>query len=191
MLLLKILIWVFVRLAFCSEYELELQNWSLSTCNKSISNIKATIPGNVMLDLMQAGIVSYDPYFGFKERNLSWIAKSCWSYQSDYFEMSMFNLKLSSPSIYLRLEGMDTIATKFLNGETIGTTENQFVNHRIKIDKSLLLDDMNTIRIDITSALSEGKRRASEYPYSIPSTSNYNVWAEPTNRNFIRKAGRL
>jgi beta-mannosidase len=191
MLLLKILIWVFVRSALCSEYELKLQNWSFSTCDKRITNIKATIPGNVMLDLVQAGIISDDPYFGFKERELSWIVESCWSYQSDYFEMSMFNLKLSSPSIYLRLEGMDTLATIFLNGEIIGTTENQFVNHRIKVDKSLLLDDMNTIRIDITSALSEGKRRASEYPYSIPLTSNYNVWAEPTNRNFIRKAGRI
>lgn len=189
MLLLKILIWVYVRSAFCSEYDLKLQNWSLSTCDESIK-IKATIPGNLILDLMQAGIISDDPYYLFKERELSWIAKSCWRYQSDHFEMSMFNLKLSSPSIYLRLEGMDTIATIILNGEIIGKTDNQFVNHRIKVDKSLLSYDMNTIRIDVTSALIEGDKRASAYPYDIPLTSNYNVWAEPTNRNFIRKAGR-
>lgn len=185
-----ILIFSYIRSAFCSEYELSLQKWFLSTCDESISKIKASIPGNVMLDLMQAGIIPDDPYFGFKETEYSWVAKSCWSYQSDNFVMSMFSLKNRSPSIYLRLEGMDTIATITLNGYIIGKTENQFVNNRIKVDKSLLSYDMNTIRIDMTSALSEGNERASEYPYIIPLTLNYNVWAEPTYRNFVRKAGR-
>lgn len=33
------------------------------------------------------------------------------------------------------------------------------------------------------------ERQAASYPYVIPETVNYNVWAEPSARNFLRKAG--
>jgi len=32
-------------------------------------------------------------------------------------------------------------------------------------------------------------RQAAKTPYTIPETKNYNVWAEPSQRNFMRKAG--
>lgn len=31
--------------------------------------------------------------------------------------------------------------------------------------------------------------QAAKYPYVVPETQNYNVWAEPSHRSFIRKAG--
>lgn len=31
--------------------------------------------------------------------------------------------------------------------------------------------------------------QADKYPYIVPETQNYNVWAEPSHRSFIRKAG--
>lgn len=31
--------------------------------------------------------------------------------------------------------------------------------------------------------------QAEAYPYFVPETVNYNVWAEPSHRSFIRKAG--
>jgi len=50
-------------------------------------------------------------------------------------------------------------------------------------------DDNNIISVSIANALDYTKNQASKYPYTVPETENWNVWAEPSNRNFLRKAG--
>lgn len=50
-------------------------------------------------------------------------------------------------------------------------------------------DKGNILKIELLSSLAYTKQQADSYPYSVPATENYNVWAEPTSRNFLRKAG--
>ena len=124
---------------------------------------------------------------------MSWVAQQCWQY-----ELSIDNTKLPSFSsskdpMYLRFAGLDTLATIFVNGHQIAQTSNAFQSYYIPVDTSLLMSlgqsSLRTITVRLDSVIPEAKRRAAAYPYVVPATENWNVWVEPSSRNFVRKAG--
>jgi beta-mannosidase len=167
-------------------------SWKLSTCDGGrIIDLPSSVPGNVFVDLIRAGIINGDPYFRFNERDYSWIANECWSYKTDPFAFEHLSTRSAEESLYLRVEGVDTIAEIFLNDDHIGNCSNVFHPHVFgPIDMSLLAKaKTNVLRIDIKSALVTAHAKASAYPYKIPATENYNVWAEPSDRSFVRKPG--
>jgi len=91
--------------------------------------------------------------------------------------------------VYIRLTGVDTVATIRINEQIVGETDNAFRNYTLRIPDNLLSSDENSIEIKILSPISYAHDKASRYAYSVPHTENYNVWTEPSNRNFVRKAG--
>lgn len=115
---------------------------------------------------------------------MSWVAQQCWVYS---VTMDAVNIDTSTP-VYLRMTGVDTVASISLNGVSVGKSTNAFRTHLFRVD-SMLKSTGNELRIEISSALTEAKSRAADYPYEVPATENWNVWAEPSSRNFVRKAG--
>jgi beta-mannosidase len=53
----------------------------------------------------------------------------------------------------------------------------------------LLQAGPNELEVSFQSALAYALKQSHAYPYVVPETENYNVWAEPSNRAFVRKAG--
>jgi beta-mannosidase len=171
------------------EYDLTSNSmaWKLSNCGGDRVDIPATIPGLVHTDLLSAGILSENPYYRFNELEQSWVSKeSCWKY-STTLSLDQDSRETSS-SFYLRLVGVDTMAEITWNGIPLGNTANAFKTYSFEVLPSLLQQD-NQLVIQINSPITSAHTSANQYPYSVPHTENYNVWAEPSDRNFIRKAG--
>ena len=187
-----ILLWCLVITEARNFYQWNLSNntadISLSSCDGKIGPIPGTVPGIVHTDLISAGIIKLNPLFRYEEENLSWITEKCWAYTIRPTMPDDLNF---NSDLYLRFEGIDTVSTICFNDIIIGESSNAFRSYTFQVSKSLLNKGPrnNVIRIEISSARLYAKSQASEYPYIVPETQNYNVWAEPTSRNFIRKAG--
>ena len=151
--------------------------------------VPGSIPGNLHLDLLRANKLKGDPLYRFNEVEDSWVvsnATECWKY-----EISGIQLKdnMQDP-MYIRFEAIDTVAVARLNGHLLGTMNNAFRSHVLgPIDASTLRNDGNTLVLEFPNVLSTAAERARNYPYPVPATRNYNIWAEPTHRSFVRKAG--
>jgi len=117
--------------------------------------------------------------------------------------------------ILLHINGLDTIGSIYWNNDDIpiGTTSNAFRSYDFDITKNILFSSSvhslpnskssslssssspsdtqhHTLKIVISSAITYASSQAFLYPYHVPATMNYNVWVEPSSRNFIRKAGK-
>ena len=167
--------------------EIVLNDWTLSSCDNKFSDVIANVPGFVNTDLINAGLIPLDPYYRYNELNMSWVAKECWVYTSGPFSFDLQHDLFTTP-LRLNLENVDTAAEIFLNGVQIGYCENSFRPHSITIPTALVKES-NVLTVKMLSSLGVALSKANKYPYPVPETLNYNVWAEPSNRNFIRKTG--
>jgi beta-mannosidase len=89
--------------------------------NKSIS-IGATVPGNIWTDLMRAGVIG-DPYWRYNDIVYRWVGKEQWTYSRSFTLDSSW---LKQKRILLVADGIDTVATILLNGQTIAWVNNMF-----------------------------------------------------------------
>ncbi len=132
------------------EKRIELQNWRLLLAPHAdvIKNgfepleiaelesapylkIPATVPGCMELDLHAAGLAP-DPYFGtnplayqqYENRHL-------WYYTT--FDCADFEAE----NLFLRFEGIDTVATVYVNGIAQGYTDNMLISHEIEVTGDL------------------------------------------------------
>jgi len=164
--------------------------WFVDSCGGvSVVSLLASVPGIIHTDLIRSGIIDVDPYYRDEEVKLDWVPKNCWSYQLKSFDFPDSKPYDEPQNIYLKFGGIDTISSIYLNDKLIGKTANAFREHTFGVERSLLLTSGNNLRIQIEATLAYASGQASAYPYPIPATQNYNVWAEPSNRSFVRKAG--
>lgn len=158
----------------------------LRSCDGQYGPIEGRIPGSVHTDLINAGIIKVNPYYRYEETNLSWVAQQCWEYNSNEFDIPNLDLNCE---LKLRFESLDAVATVELNGVVIANTVNAHREHDFSISSSALKKTENKLKITFQSALQYNHQTASQYPYTVPATQNWNVWAEPSDRSFLRKAG--
>lgn len=150
-------------------------------------SIAASIPGSVHLDLISSGIIaSRDPYDRFQELNMSWIPRLCWIYESEPF---LLPFSPGHGAITIAFDAIDAPAIVSFNGVTLGIAQNVHRKHIFRLDDRWINSNRNVLKVQFPSSLSYAKAKAELYPYEVPATMNYHVWAEPTNRNFVRKAG--
>jgi len=109
---------------------------------------KATVPGCIHTDLFENKLIS-DPFYGDNEKNLQWIEKQSWVYETSF---SVEPNKLESNSASLIFEGIDTYATIILNGDTIGHSKNMFVKY--DFDVKSILKEHNNLKIVFQPPLS-------------------------------------
>ena len=88
--------------------------------------VAASVPGDWILDYVKEGIFP-DPYFG--DNYLKFM-----EYERHHVFYSTTFVFDEEPdeNTYLRLEGVDTVADIYLNGEKIGHVENMFIEHEIR-----------------------------------------------------------
>ncbi|HTI98948.1 MAG TPA: hypothetical protein VL527_08690, partial [Dongiaceae bacterium] len=102
----------------------------------------ATVPGCVHTDLLAVGKIP-DPYYRDNEKQVQWIGETDWVYRRTFTADSAL---LAHRQVLLVCEGLDTLATVKLNGQTVGQADNMFRTWEFDV-KPLLQPGANTIEV--------------------------------------------
>lgn len=153
-----------------------LKNDGVQTKLSHDENVKASVPGTVHTDLLNAGIIE-DPYFSDNELKLSWIS------DCDFIYYTKFDLpaELKDKNITLNFEGIDSISEVILNEKILGKTENLFLGYSFEISEIVKLKD-NQLEVKFYSPVKYAKTQQEKYgKIPVPSATN-------SERVYIRKA---
>ncbi len=134
--------------------------------------IKAKSPGDVYLDLLDAGLIP-DPFYAENELRLQWVTQCNWEYETS------FDIEKDDLFKALVFDGLDTFADIYLNNTLIGHSENMFVQYKFDV-KQKLVQGKNHLKIIFNSSL----QKAIELKTDIKQLPS----ARHPNRAFTRKA---
>ena len=121
------------------------------------SQVNANVPGNVELDLMRAGLLSEDLERGNQIYLLRELERHQWWY-SRTFDVPSSATKESCELVF---DGVDTLASVWLNGERIGMLENMLIPHRLEVT-GLLKEGKNELVIGIDSVVVAASEQSPE-----------------------------
>lgn len=141
-------------------------------------SIRAEVPGNVELDLMQAGIIK-DPFYGLNSKGLRQYEFYEWWYEREFAVPAEWRDR----DFELVFHGLDTIATIWLNGEKLGETDNMLIRHRFDVSKHLKCGSSNHIVVRIGSTMNAAR----DYKYDPVAWS----WERRNEVLWIRKAAHM
>ena len=138
-------------------------NWvaSLASGNSPIElpkRIPATVPGSIHTDLMAQGLIA-DPFLDDNERLLAWIGYCDWDYDCE-FDWAATDKKFTE----LVFEGVDTVASIYLNGTFLGEVANQHRSYRFEAQQ-LLKPGKNQLKVKFSSPIRYADRMSLEYGY--------------------------
>lgn len=133
------------------------KNWKLSwneyrgkkgspQCFRAEKSIPAGVPGDVHLDLREAGIIP-DLYYGMNLDHVRWIEEKDWYYKNEFKIPESFKGK----KLFLIFHGLDTFATVWLNGQLVGSINNMFLSLKIDITSSVRFDSQNELYVRLAS----------------------------------------
>lgn len=117
----------------------------------NLESVKAIVPGNVELDLLNAGKIK-DPMVGSNVNALRQYETYQWWYHRSFKKPDV----PGKHRVELVFDGIDCIADIWLNNKKIGHTENMLVEHRF--DVTDLLCEENEIYVRIGSSVLEGRK---------------------------------
>lgn len=140
--------------------------------------LSAIVPGFVHQDLHRHGVIP-DPFRRMHEQGVAWVDQADWEYQTT-FEWQP-NAEL--PKRVLRFEGLDTVCTIFLNGESVACNDNMHVPLEVDVTDKLVAGT-NTVRIEFYSADRIGSVRKAAY---FAQEGLREDSASFFNRSFVRK----
>ena len=144
--------------------------WTVRGAEFAADGLNARVPGCIHEDLLRNGLIE-DPFYRDNEKKVQWVGREDWTF-SRSFEVDAEILKQTS--VELVCEGIDTIATVFINETAVGTTENMHRTYRFDIKEQLALGE-NTIRVAIESPI--------RYVAKRQAVRQMPEWADPDKQN--------
>lgn len=119
------------------------------------ATVPAVVPGTVELDLMRAGELA-DPFVGDNLRQAWELEYGDWWYRTSFVLPDSFDPGRTS----LVFDGLDTIATVYLNGTEVGRTANMMIAHEVRPGE-VLRPGANDLVVHLASPL----LAAEDHPY--------------------------
>ncbi len=149
--------------------------WSVRALNPQVApealrdriaaGIPATVPGEVTLDLVSAGLIA-DPFDGDNEKHQQWIGDIDWQYRL-VFDWHDDGKERHDLVAY----GLDTVATVTLNGQLVGNAQNYHRTYRWDV-RGQLREGENQLVVTFASSVCESDRREQELGY-YPHTEHH------------------
>jgi beta-mannosidase len=144
----------------------------------------ATMPGTIHFHLQKLGKIP-DPYYGRNELDLQWVDQQDWELKKTV-RVSARDCKSARQELIF--DGLDTVATVFLNGKKVGHSVNMFRQLVCDVAGALVLGD-NEVTVLLRSPTAYANREASRS--SMPSKRADFAWqtgeTRKQNREWIRK----
>lgn len=128
--------------------------------------LSINLPGEVHLALLEAGRIP-DPFVADNEINVAWVAQSDWEFMG-VIEVSENLFK--EDRIFLRFDGLDTLAHVLLNGTLLGETDNAFRTYAWEV-KSYLHVGVNDVKIRFRSPVNYVRPLNEAQPLPSPGES--------------------
>ncbi|WP_081420439.1 glycoside hydrolase family 2 protein [Pseudoxanthomonas sp. Root630] len=147
----------------------------------------ASMPGTVHTDLLAHGLIP-DPYVGAPEAGLQWIGLADWEYRTTFTSSAGMRDAVRSE---LTLDGLDTFADVFLNGEKVLEADNAFRTWRIPV-QGRLREGANELRVVLRSPIGRLLPQVQGMPHRIAGNYPSPYGDEPRDAmtaNFVRKPG--
>ena len=129
--------------------------------------LPAQVPGCVHTDLIHNGRIA-DPFYGTNERDLQWIDKKDWEYETS-FELP--GECVSAEHAELVFEGLDTYAHVELNGVRIVDADNMFRIWKADV-RTLLRRTGNVLRVRFRSPIAEDLPKLEQLGYGLPAPND-------------------
>ncbi len=123
------------------------QQLEVPPAKEDMQSIPAKVPGNVEIDLMNAGILP-DIYFGNNIKQLRPYEFYGWIYEKE-FEAPEVGPK---QRIFLNFGGVDCVATYFLNGQEFAKSDNALIEHRFDVT-DIIKPGKNLLEVKIDSPI--------------------------------------
>ncbi len=120
------------------------------------TSIPAQVPGNAELDLVRAGLLPADLEYSDNIYRLRELEGYQWWYERTFEVSADF-----SGEAVLVFEGLDTLATIWLNGVLVGSADNMLVPQEFALG-DLLHEGRNTLVVAIDSAVLAGRSKGAE-----------------------------
>ena len=146
--------------------------WILTCPDKDIE-VPISLPGDVHSALHAAGVID-DPYYRDNELVVDWVNRCEWIMTRD-FEVTADQLVLGN---CLSLDQVDCVADIIINDQLVRSVESQFIHYHLDV-QSYLKVGCNTMKIHFYSAVEEGARRAAEFPFELPHSTNVRLLVMP------------
>lgn len=148
------------------------KEYAISTPEELVASavpvIDAAVPGNVELDLIDAGILPKEIFKGENVRLLQPYEKYDWWYETEFDTPENSGNKIS-----INFGGVDCYADYWLNGQKIASSENMLIPTIVDITPYLNNHTKNKLYVHIRSAHYEAAKM--EYPsYSLLNTWDNN-----------------
>ena len=140
--------------------------------------VKAEVPGNCELDLVNAGILP-PPELGMNVLKLRPYEGYQWLYTKMFVKPEVY----AGQRVMLRFDGIDTLADIFLNGKKIGATSNMLIPHEFNVTKTLK-DGENKVEVLIRSVMCEAQ-------YMTIGELGYSMGDALADAEPFRKAGHM
>lgn len=163
----KRIVWLFVLIC-CSVSaqntfrNLSKENWTFNKQN-DIVKYQATIPGTIHADLFENKLIS-DPFFGANEKELQWIEKENWEYETTFL---ITKEELQNQNSELQFEGLDTYASVYLNDFLILEANNMFRTWNVSVNEKLRIGK-NHLKLIFKSAVEIGQEESKKLSYTLP-----------------------
>lgn len=116
------------------------------------TKLSATVPGNVELDLLAAGMIK-DPQVGNNIYDLRPYEFFQWMYSKSFIAPELSK----GQRLILDFEGIDCLADIFLNGERVGSAENAMIAHKYDITSKVRKGE-NNLQVILRSAVLEAQK---------------------------------
>ncbi|KAI1703379.1 putative beta-mannosidase [Ditylenchus destructor] len=162
--------------------------WKFHTDASDLRNVSglAQVPGDIFTDLQALRIIG-NPLYGEGDEAYRWVGRQAWTYERNF---SVTEAQAKAKILLLHLEGLDTIASVFLNGEFLLDSSNQFVSHVVNV-RNFIRRGLNHIRIEFESPVQHAKEQAELYKaihmHKLPPDCSAEVQNGECGINFLRK----
>ena len=137
--------------------------------------IPAKVPGNTELDMMAAGLIDFDPYFGTNTIKMQ-----------DYENLhTIYFTKFDKPEICAKLcfEGIDTIADIYINGILVKSVDNMYISHEVSLCGVSLKEKDNELVVHIKPVMIEARK------FDLPVVCNSLTYGMASL--YVRKAAHM
>jgi beta-mannosidase len=158
-------------LAWCEAGEGERRGWP-EIGVAGARRVAATVPGDVHLDLVQAGVID-EPLHGLNAPDCAWMERKDW-WHSRTFALEEGQI---GERVELVFEGLDAVADVYLNGELVGRSRNAHVPHVFDVTEAVCTGpNLLVVRVDDGIRSTDGK-----------DLLRYSMRGRPEERAWLRK----